>query len=95
MIVFLTVSILVFVEVSLRVDGDLSEYLDEYMFQSLFSWKYLLELHHMRSNKQCHHVSILVFVEVSLRAAGWFRSKLEFIVSILVFVEVSLRVTLC
>ena len=61
-------------------------------FQSLFSWKYLLEIlieHLVRPEVL---VSILVFVEVSLRVYIH-NHMIEYIkVSILVFVEVSLRV---
>ncbi len=61
------VSILVFVEVSLRhfKIGHVPQ--ERRWFQSLFSWKYLLGDSARSLTELTHSVSILVFVEVSLR----------------------------
>ena len=46
---FIDVSILVFVEVSLRAIEQVSIEHPGDLFQSLFSWKYLLELKHLKN----------------------------------------------
>ncbi len=61
------------------------------MFQSLFSWKYLLGKCNCVLACVGLDVSILVFVEVSLRPVWAQYWSWESRVSILVFVEVSLR----
>ena len=89
------VSILVFVEVSLRVHLLGLANIHGELFQSLFSWKYLLEDGWGNISCRLVAVSILVFVEVSLRVYDILMTCNIRWVSILVFVEVSLRAQLC
>ena len=86
------VSILVFLELALRLDPPYVKSTRGSRFQSLFSWNSLFDPSGAWTGSRAGYVSILVFLELALRQNTSHPPQPPlYIVSILVFLELALR----